>query len=53
MTDVALPPVASAAPRRQVAAWALWDWGSAAFNAVIITFAVSYTHLTLPTNREV
>ena len=31
MTDVALPPVASAAPRRQVAAWALWDWGSAAF----------------------
>ena len=38
MTDVALPPVASAAPRRQVAAWALWDWGSAAFNAVMVTF---------------
>ena len=38
MTDAALPPVASAAPRRQVAAWALWDWGSAAFNAVMVTF---------------
>jgi UMF1 family MFS transporter len=24
--------------RRTVAAWALWDWGSAAFNAVITTF---------------
>jgi UMF1 family MFS transporter len=24
--------------RRHVAAWALWDWGSAAFNAVITTF---------------
>lgn len=33
-----LPPVASATPRRQVVAWALWDWGSAAFNAVMVTF---------------
>ncbi|NED96815.1 MFS transporter [Phytoactinopolyspora alkaliphila] len=24
--------------RRQVVAWALWDWGSAAFNAIIVTF---------------
>lgn len=24
--------------RRHVAAWAMWDWGSAAFNAVMITF---------------
>lgn len=24
--------------RRQVAAWALWDWGSASFNAVMVTF---------------
>ncbi|MBX9246794.1 MFS transporter [Actinotalea ferrariae] len=24
--------------RRRVVAWALWDWGSAAFNAVITTF---------------
>lgn len=27
--------------RRQVAAWSLWDWGSAAFNAVIVTFIFS------------
>lgn len=25
-------------PRRQVFAWGLWDWGSAAFNAVVTTF---------------
>ncbi|MDO8107884.1 MFS transporter [Isoptericola sp. b441] len=25
-------------PRRRVLSWALWDWGSAAFNAVITTF---------------
>jgi MFS transporter, UMF1 family len=34
-------PAAAAVPRparRRVAAWALWDWGSAAFNAVITTF---------------
>ena len=30
--------VATATTRRQVIAWSLWDWGSAAFNAVIITF---------------
>lgn len=24
--------------RRAVASWALWDWGSASFNAVIVTF---------------
>ncbi len=24
--------------QRQVAAWAAWDWGSAAFNAVMVTF---------------
>ncbi|SEL63273.1 MFS transporter [Rhodococcus maanshanensis] len=27
--------------RRQVFAWGLWDWGSAAFNAVIVTFVFS------------
>ena len=26
---------------RQIAAWALWDWGSAAFNAVMVTFVFS------------
>ncbi|WP_167137617.1 MFS transporter [Diaminobutyricimonas sp. TR449] len=28
-------------PRRQVTAWALWDWGSASFNAVVTTFVFS------------
>ncbi|WZH38389.1 MAG: MFS transporter [Microbacterium enclense] len=28
-------------PRRPVLAWALWDWGSAAFNAVVTTFVFS------------
>ena len=33
------PAVSVAAiPRRQVIAWALWDWAGAAFNAVITTF---------------
>ncbi|MGU3435995.1 MFS transporter [Actinomycetes bacterium M1A6_2h] len=33
--------VAVATSKRQVAAWGLWDWGSAAFNAVILTFVFS------------
>ncbi|MFD6164763.1 MFS transporter [Oerskovia sp. NPDC060287] len=33
------PDAASrAVGRRQVLAWSLWDWGSAAFNAVVTTF---------------
>lgn len=33
------PPVAEPpAVPRQIAAWAAWDWGSAAFNAVVTTF---------------
>lgn len=41
------PDTASAASapitegRRPVVAWALWDWGSAAFNAVVTTFVFS------------
>ncbi|MFI5428462.1 MFS transporter [Aeromicrobium sp. UC242_57] len=35
------PAVAVAANRRAVIAWSLWDWGSAAFNAVIVTFVFS------------
>lgn len=31
----------AATARRQVVAWGLWDWGSAAFNAVILTFVFS------------
>ncbi|MFZ2527236.1 MAG: MFS transporter [Rhodococcus sp. (in: high G+C Gram-positive bacteria)] len=33
--------IGTAATRRQVFAWGLWDWGSAAFNAVILTFVFS------------
>jgi UMF1 family MFS transporter len=37
------PAEAAAAPatRGQVLAWGLWDWGSAAYNAVILTFVFS------------
>lgn len=38
------PPGAISTPtsdRRPVLAWALWDWGSAAFNAVVTTFVFS------------
>lgn len=36
--DTALPDTAARATKRQILAWASWDWGSAAFNAVITTF---------------
>ncbi|TQF73328.1 MFS transporter [Rhodococcus spelaei] len=35
------PVVGDGVTRRQVFAWGLWDWGSAAFNAVIVTFVFS------------
>lgn len=31
-------PTSSPLRRRTVLAWSLWDWGSAAFNAVVTTF---------------
>ncbi|MFC4947778.1 MFS transporter [Pseudonocardia sp. GCM10023141] len=37
--DNPAPPVP--APRSQVIAWGLWDWGSSAYNAVILTFVFS------------
>ena len=39
-TEGITPPVAAyrAVKRRVVLAWALWDWGSSAFNAVITSF---------------
>ena len=37
----ASPAVADHVERRAVIAWSLWDWGSAAFNAVIVTFVFS------------
>lgn len=38
MSEIA---VAQKSTRKQVIAWSLWDWGSAAFNAVIVTFVFS------------
>ncbi len=44
MADTSSSPVAESAgagpgsTRRAVVAWGLWDWGSAAFNAVVTTF---------------
>lgn len=35
------PAVADTTGRGPVIAWSLWDWGSAAFNAVIVTFVFS------------
>lgn len=33
--------VGVATTRKQVTAWGFWDWGSAAFNAVVLTFVFS------------
>lgn len=42
MSSQAEPAVVGiATTRRQVFAWGMWDWGSAAFNAVILTFVFS------------
>ena len=43
MTDMSSPETAppTTTVRRPVLAWALWDWGSAAFNAVVTTFVFS------------
>jgi MFS transporter, UMF1 family len=41
---VSTPPTADAVPpvsRGRILAWGFWDWGSAAFNAVILTFVFS------------
>jgi UMF1 family MFS transporter len=39
-TTAAVPPGART-DRRTLLSWALWDWGSAAFNAVVTTFVFS------------
>ncbi len=43
MSSAAVEPRAPGSPisRGQVLAWGIWDWGSAAFNAVILTFVFS------------
>lgn len=40
-SSTAAAPAPQHANRRQVFAWSLWDWGSAAFNAVATTFVFS------------
>lgn len=37
-SNAPMPATSAPATRSTIVAWALWDWGSAAFNAVIITF---------------
>jgi len=37
-SELTLDPTDARTARRRVVAWSLWDWGSAAFNAVITTF---------------
>ena len=37
-SNAPMPATSAPASRSTIVAWALWDWGSAAFNAVIITF---------------
>ncbi|MFJ4220548.1 MFS transporter [Curtobacterium luteum] len=39
MSPTAVPPQRT--DRRALVSWALWDWGSAAFNAVVTTFVFS------------
>lgn len=44
MSGVMTQPTPSAAPRTsrgQIVAWGLWDWGSAGFNTIIVTFVFS------------
>jgi len=38
MTETVDVDVSASPPRGRVVAWAFWDWGSAAFNAVVTTF---------------
>jgi len=38
---VTAPPAAAQVKKRTVVAWSLWDWGSAAWNAVVTTFVFS------------
>ena len=40
LASTSLQPALSR-PRLRISAWALWDWGSAAFNAVVTTFVFS------------
>ncbi|WP_084128428.1 MFS transporter [Demequina sp. NBRC 110055] len=46
MADAPGLPDADRVPRRQVWAWALWDWATQPFNSVIITFVFTALYLT-------
>ncbi|WP_125614636.1 MFS transporter [Specibacter cremeus] len=47
MTDITAGPAAlPAATKWQVIAWSSWDWGGAAFNAVMTTFIFTALYLT-------
>jgi len=43
MSAAAIDPASAAkpVPRGRIVAWGVWDWGSAAYNAVILTFVFS------------
>jgi UMF1 family MFS transporter len=41
VASVTSPSPSAPVPRGRVLAWALWDWGSAAFNTIILTFVFS------------
>ena len=49
MTSTAADPTTTT--RGQILAWGLWDWGSAAFNAVVTTFVFT-VYLTSETFGE-
>lgn len=46
ITATPKPTATSPATKRQIVAWAAWDWGSAAFNAVMTTFIFTAFYLT-------
>lgn len=41
MSEAALAEANTPAPRKQVVSWAFYDWGSSAFNTVVVTFIFS------------
>ncbi|WP_347755541.1 MFS transporter [Agrococcus sp. ProA11] len=40
-SQIGVEPVTQRELRRRATAWAMWDWGSASFNAVVTTFVFS------------
>jgi UMF1 family MFS transporter len=49
--DIVAAPGTRTGTRGQIAAWGLWDWGSAGFNTVIVTFVFS-VYLTGSVGKE-